>query len=351
MGNKMMVVTCDTVMSTELPPVRYCVETLISQGLFVLAGEPKIGKSKLSLDMCLSVAKGKKVLGQKTVRGAALYLALEDTLVRLQNRLFELTDEPVDNVFFSLLSASIGGGLEQDIEGFYREHSDLRLVIIDTLQKVRNSEESSYGSDYKEVSILKNLADKLGITIILIHHTRKQKDTNPFNMISGSTGLRGVADGAIVLLWENERELTALLFAEGRDIPKRRMQLRFNEQTQRWEVLADDLTEPEKFDDEVVTALVAVMKEEKTFLDTATVLAERINNHTKKKYDPKVVSRIMTQNQTRLEQYGIMFERRHSNGRRRLSIEYIGSTGADGDDKNMVCAAEVIVPIANGETA
>lgn len=334
MGNKMMVVTCDTVMSTELPPVKYCVETLISQGLFVLAGEPKIGKSKLSLDMCLSVAKGKKVLGQKTVRGAALYLALEDTLVRLQNRLFELTDEPVDNVFFSLLSASIGGGLEQDIEGFYREHSDLRLVIIDTLQKVRNSEESSYGSDYKEVSILKNLADKLGITIILIHHTRKQKDTNPFNMISGSTGLRGVADGAIVLLWENERELTALLFAEGRDIPKRRMQLRFNEQTQRWEVLADDLTEPEKFDDEVVTAL-----------------AERINNHTKKKYDPKVVSRIMTQNQTQLEQYGIMFERRHSNGRRRLSIEYIGSTGADGDDKNMVCAAEVIDPVANGETA
>ena len=88
------------------------------------------------------------------------------------------------------------------------------------------------------------------MTIILINHTRKQKDTNPFNMISGSTGLRGVADGAIVLLWDSEKELTALLFAEGRDIPKRRMQLMFNEHTQRWDVLADDLTEPEKFDDE-----------------------------------------------------------------------------------------------------
>ena len=131
-----ILVTCDTVMSTELPPARYCVETLISQGLFVLAGEPKIGKSKLSLDMCLSVAKGEMVLGQKTAKGAALYLALEDTLIRLQNRLFELTDEPVDNVYFSLLSASIGSGLEQDIESFYLEHSDLRLVIIDTLQKV-----------------------------------------------------------------------------------------------------------------------------------------------------------------------------------------------------------------------
>ena len=96
---------------------------------------------------------------------------------------------------------------------------------------------------------------------------------------------------------------------------------------------------------------MAVMKEEKSFLDTATALAEKINKHTKKKYDPKVVSRIMTQNQSRLEQYGIMFERRHSNGRRRLSVEYIEDRGADGDDKNMVCAAESIDPVANGETA
>ena len=112
----------------------------------MLAGEPKIGKSKLALDMCLSIAKGERILGQQTTKGAALYLALEDTLSRLQNRLFDLIDEPVDNVFFSILSASIGSGLEQDIESFCREHTDLRLVVIDTLQKVRSAEESSYGN-------------------------------------------------------------------------------------------------------------------------------------------------------------------------------------------------------------
>jgi RecA-family ATPase len=78
---------------------------------------------------------------------------------------------------FAVMADTIGNGLENQIEDFYNNHSDLKVIIIDTLQKVRNETESGYGKDYKEMSILKELADKLRIAVVLIHHTRKCKDS------------------------------------------------------------------------------------------------------------------------------------------------------------------------------
>ncbi len=131
-------------MSTPIAPIPFSVENLLGQGLYLFAGAPKIGKSWLSLDICLSVAKGETVLGQRTAKGTALYLCLEDNKVRLQNRLYELTNEPTDSLYFSLLADTIGDGLEQQIEQFYLAHRDLKIVVIDTLQKIRSSEESAF---------------------------------------------------------------------------------------------------------------------------------------------------------------------------------------------------------------
>ncbi|WP_418526478.1 AAA family ATPase, partial [Ruminococcus sp.] len=119
------------------------------------------------------------------LQGTALYLCLEDSYVRIQNRLYEITDVPTENLYFSVMSESIGNGLEEQIESFKIEHCGLKIVFIDTLQMVRGSTDSSYGSDYKDLSVLKALADKLEITVIVVHHTRKCKDSDPFNMISG----------------------------------------------------------------------------------------------------------------------------------------------------------------------
>ena len=114
-----------------------------------------------------------------------------------------------------MLADTIGDGLEQQIEQFYLAHRDLKIVIIDTLQKIRSSEESAYGTDYKELASLKRLADKLAITILLVHHTRKCKDSDPFNMISGSTGLRGCADGALVLIEKDRATHEAIENVQG----------------------------------------------------------------------------------------------------------------------------------------
>ena len=204
--------SCEEIMTTVYEPIEFVVDNMIAQGLYILAGAPKVGKSWLSLDICMSIAKGEKVLGQETSKGTVLYLCLEDSFERIQKRLYELTDEPTDRLHFVIMSDSIGNGLEEQISDFKSNHTDLKIVFIDTLQKIRESTENSYGSDYKELSVLKSLADKLGIAIVLVHHTRKCSDSDPFNMISGSTGLSGSVDGSMILIETKRGSRTAKLY-------------------------------------------------------------------------------------------------------------------------------------------
>ncbi len=187
--NELKTVNCEQLMTTPLRPIEFCIDGMLSTGLFILAGAPKVGKSWLALDMALSIAKGEKVLGRETKRGTALYLCLEDSYTRIQNRLFDLTSEPSDNLHFAIMAGTLGGILEKQIENFKSQHTDLKIIIVDTLQKIRSGDDTSYASDYKELSVLKNLADKLRIAILLVHHTRKCRDNDPFNMISGTTGM------------------------------------------------------------------------------------------------------------------------------------------------------------------
>ena len=342
-------ISCEEIMSTPIAPIPFSVENLLGQGLYIFAGAPKIGKSWLSLDICLSVAKGESVLGQRTAKGTALYLCLEDNKVRLQNRLYELTNEPTDSLYFSLLADTIGDGLEQQIEQFYLAHRDLKIVVIDTLQKIRSSEESAYGTDYTELASLKRLADKLAITILLVHHTRKCKDSDPFNMISGSTGLRGCADGALVLIEKDRATHEATLYCEGRDIESRELKLQLT--SHRWKLIADSCVSPEQFDDEIITAMVIVMKEVKNFLGTPTELMDKINLHTKKKYIPNVVSRKILQSAQRLLEQEVLFEMKRSNGIRKIQAQYFGDGRDDSDDKTDVSSPSAVDPVRNVETA
>lgn len=91
---KLETINCEEIMTEPLKPIEFVVDNLVTQGLFILAGAPKIGKSWLALDICLSVAKGEPVLNSTTVQGTTLYLCLEDSRIRIQNRLYEMTDEP-----------------------------------------------------------------------------------------------------------------------------------------------------------------------------------------------------------------------------------------------------------------
>ena len=165
--------SCEEIMTTLYKPTVFAVEGLISQGLYILAGPPKVGKSWLALELCLAISKGEKLLDRPTRQGSALYFCLEDSWQRIQSRLYELTDEPSEKLHFALKADTIGDGMCEQIVKFKSEHDDLRLVVIDTLQMVRSETDSSYGSDYAELIPLKALAETLGISIVLVHHLRK----------------------------------------------------------------------------------------------------------------------------------------------------------------------------------
>ena len=345
---ELKIYSSEYIMNTPMKPIEYCVDGLISQGLFVLAGAPKVGKSWLALDMCLSIAKGEKVLGKETLCGHAVYLSLEDSLIRLQNRLYELTGEPSDNLNFAIMAESISNGLPEQIEYCRKRFDDLKIVFIDTLQMVRNESELSYGSDYKELSVLKSLADKLGIAIVLVHHTRKCSDGDPFNMISGSTGLSGCVDGSMVLIESKRGSRKAKLYCVGRDIENQEINVVF--ESSRWKV-SDEIKniEPDYFPFAVHDFMVT----QKKFKGSATELAEKLSALLHKEVFSNRVKKDLIQHAYELLDYGVTFESKRSNGQRIIILNYdMKSDSSDG--RNLmpeVCEnAAPAVPVENSET-
>lgn len=136
-------------MSQPLTPLNFVVDTLLSQGLHILAGSPKVGKSWLALWLAVTVAKGEAVWGMGVKQGTTLYLCLEDSTLRIQNRLFEITEDAPASVHFTTNSDTLGKGLEEQLCAFLSEHPDTVLVIIDTLQMIRGAGyDNTYANDY-----------------------------------------------------------------------------------------------------------------------------------------------------------------------------------------------------------
>lgn len=130
------------------------------------------------------------------------------------------------------MAGSLGGVFEKQIENFKSQHLNLKIVIIDTLQKICSGDDVSYASDYKELSVLKNLANKLKIAVLLVHHTRKCRDNDPFNMISGATGISGCADGSMVMIEKQRGSGEAILHCVGRDMEN--LELHLKREESRW---------------------------------------------------------------------------------------------------------------------
>ena len=229
-----------TLMGLHLEPTRFCVDTLLPQGVCFLGGASKIGKSWMVLDWCVRIAKGEPVWGLPTQKGTTLYLCLEDTLRRVQDRLNRITEEVPGNAYFSAQAETMAGGLLEEIRRFVGQHPDTVLVVVDTFAVVRAlGGDQTYGSDYQEVRQLKALADELKITLLMVHHVRKLGDSDPLNRLSGTTGIVGAADTVLILERSRRSADCATFYATGRDTEYREMELRFHRETCSWELLSD----------------------------------------------------------------------------------------------------------------
>lgn len=344
------VIDSETLMNSEFRERRFCVETLLPQGLCMLAGAPKIGKSWMALDLALHVAKGEALWGLKVHPGTVLYLCLEDGNGRIHDRLNAITDEGAGNLFLSFEADSLNDGLIPQLMNFKKEHPDLALIIIDTFQIIRKPEnDTSYASDYEEVRQVKRLADELNLTILLIHHLRKMGDSDPLNKISGSTGIPGAVDAVFVLDRAERGQADAHLDCTGRDIPSRRIDLQFGKTVHTWDMLDDSMETPEILLPDEINSLISFMREEKSFTGSNTDFAEKFNAYAGTELQANQLKLLMNRYRYQIEENGIRFKSNRSNGKRVFRIEYVpsaipnGDDGDGGDDENT--APKIIVPV------
>ena len=324
-----------TLMSLPLHPPNFVVETLISQGLHILAGSPKVGKSWLALWLAVTVAKGEPVWGMGVKQGTTLYLCLEDSQLRIQNRLFEITEDAPPSVHFCTESRILGDGLEEQLRQFLAEHPDTVLVIIDTLQMIRGTAyDNTYASDYRDLSALKKLADAHGIAILLIHHLRKEKADDVFSRISGTTAISGAVDASFTLVEEQRGSGRARLSCIGRDIEYRELELRRNADNV-WEVTADSCQRPALLGDRIMFLISELLRGCSEFTGTPTELAQRIDPDGTEGVTPKNVSRKILQSAAALDEMGISIVIRRSNGKRLVELRRADSADRAGAENTV----------------
>lgn len=237
---RMVTVRAPALAGQDFAPVNWIVEGLIPEGLTLLAGKPKLGKSWLMLDVAVAVAGGGRVLGRDCRQGEVLYAALEDNPRRLGHRLRQLApkaDAPHGLHLTTEIERLEDGGLD-DLRDWIAAAETPRLVIIDVFAKVRRvraGNENLYDADYAATASLKALADETGVAVVVVHHTRKQAaEDDPLDAVSGSTGLTASTDTNLVLTRDAEG---VTLYVRGRDVEEAELAVRFDAEACRWEAL------------------------------------------------------------------------------------------------------------------
>jgi hypothetical protein len=240
----------NTLMAQEYEPLQFAVEKILPHGLFILAGSGKIGKSWLSLDLCVNVASGGKLWDFSSEQGDVLYLALEDNYPRLQDRLNKIKADSVDISRLKLTTAAFGisSGLIEQANNHLAAYPDTKLIVIDTLERIRDTEfdKNIYACDYRDMTALRGITDKHRLTLLLIHHTRKLHDDDPLNTLSGSMGLVGSVDGVFVLEKDTRTGQDAKLTIANRDTEGFCFKLRFVPEDCKWAFVGNDNQPPEE---------------------------------------------------------------------------------------------------------
>jgi AAA domain len=246
-GENFSLISAADLVAREFREPKWAVPQIIPEGLSILAGKPKTGKSWAALDFAIAVAGGYCALGNiQCEQGDVLFLALEDNERRLQQRVKAVLQgkpAPVALTIATQWRRADAGGLV-DLQTWLNGRSRGRLVVIDTLQKIRGQRSKTdgvYADDYQAIGSLKALADATGVPFLVVHHLRKEAAGDPLESVSGTAGITGSADTILVLKRE-PRDSLGFLYVRGRDVPEADIAMQFDEATGKWSRLigADD---------------------------------------------------------------------------------------------------------------
>jgi len=301
------------------------IDGLLYAGTYLFAGAPKVGKSFLVAQLAYHVSIGLPLWNCTVHKGAVLYLALEDSYQRLQGRLSRMFGVEVDdteNLHFAICAKQLGVGLDEQLQRFVREHPDTKLIIVDTLQKIREAggEKYSYANDYEIVGRLKQFADHYNVCLLLVHHTRKQQADDKFDMISGTNGLLGAADGAFILRKEKRTDNAAVLEVSGRDQQDQRLYLTRDMDHLTWQL---ERTETELWKpppDPVLEAIAKLVTRDKPWSGTATELVTALGVDLK----PNTLTMRLNVNAGRLlNEHSIRYENHRNHDGRKVRLTMV----------------------------
>ena len=325
------------------PPL---VDGLLYRGTYLFVGAPKLGKSFLMTQLAYHISTGTPLWNYPVRKGTVLYLALEDDYRRLQERSYRMfgTAEN-ESLFFSVSAGQLGSGLDEQLTNFLREHPGTSLIIIDTLQKVREvgGDNYSYANDYQIITRLKALADSYGICLLLVHHTRKQQSDDKFDMISGTNGLLGAADGAFLLTKEKRTGNAACLDVSGRDQPDQRLHLFRNEETLAWELERVETELWQEPPDPFLESIAAFLSSAgERWEGTASELCSLLNLDCK----PNVLSLRLSIGSVRLlRDHDIRYKASRNHGGRKITLwkEMEPDSVSKGDDRDDLFVGSCVV--------
>ena len=309
----------ETVYESE-PPL---IDGLLYPGTYLLAGGPKLGKSFLVAQLAYHVSTGTPIWNYAVRQGAVLYMALEDGNQRLQRRMYRMYDTKIaDQLYFATHAHKLGNGLDEQLERFVQEHPDTEFIIIDTLQRVREfgGEAYNYASDYDIISRLKGFADHHDICLILVHHVRKEKGKDVFESISGTNGLLGAADGALVFAKPERKANVATLDITGRDQPDQCLHLYRDEKSLCWELERSETELWQAPPEPILDAVVAfVNAENPEWSGSPTELVEALSVDIK----ANALTMKLNVNTGRLYlEHGIRYWNRRTHDGRRIFLQY-----------------------------
>lgn len=309
---------------TNKPPI---IEGLLYPGTYLFVGAPKVGKSFMMAQIAYHVSTGKALWNFEVKQGTVLYLALEDDYRRLQKRLFQMFGvDGTDELFFATSSKQLGLGLNEQLLRFINEHENTKLIIIDTLQKIRESrnDKYSYSNDYEIITQLKQFADEYGICLLLVHHTRKQQSDDKFDMISGTNGLLGAADGAFVLQKEKRTGKIATLEVAGRDQPEQMLHLEKDLEHLVWNLKEVETELWTSQPDEILERIANLVNDEKNiWCGSPTELVEVLNLDMKAN---SLTRHLNVKAGVLLSDYNITYENKPKHSGRRITLSFVKKT-------------------------
>lgn len=279
--NELEYITARDLQNKELAPITYYVQDILPQGLTLICSTPKMGKSWLALDLCLSICNGTPFLGHTTKKGDCLYLALEDNQHRLKERMNKLLgyNSAPANLIYSIDCNNLTSGFINQLENILKEKPSISVIVIDTLQRVRGISKctSIYAQDYEDLSKIKKFADEHNLCVVVIHHTRKGNDiTDIFEKVSGTNGITGTADTTWIIHKKNRFQDETILSIIGRDVEANEYIMEFDKEHCKWKMIStieesEENKQKEKYHNDTIVDVIKMLIDENNGIWSGTI--------------------------------------------------------------------------------